>query len=138
MHSGEVIHELKFAETAMAIHCSDEGRQNRLKEDKKPTTELTSKNMQTAKRTRDGTSRRSFIRLGGGAIVAAVCPQVVAGSSSDNSAKLILPEDIEVKTGGSRMIEIDGGNRVWTKKVGDGAAKVSAASWRPRRGPHWL
>ena len=36
-----------------------------------------------------------------------------------NIDKLILPTDTGVRTGGSRLIEIDGGYHVWTKKVGD-------------------
>jgi proline iminopeptidase len=80
--------------------------------------------MQNSKSTRDSASRRSFIGLGGAAIAAAVCPRVGGWSSTGNRDKLILPEDTEVKTGGSRMIEIDGGYHVWTKKVGDGAVKV--------------
>jgi proline iminopeptidase len=80
--------------------------------------------MQISKGTRDRTSRRSFIGLGGVAAVAAVCPRVAGCFSTDNRDKLILPEDTEVKTGGSRMIEIDGGYHVWTKKVRSGAVKV--------------
>ena len=80
--------------------------------------------MQTSKGTRDRTSRRSFISLCGGAIVATVCPRVGGWSSANHRDKLILPEDSEVKTGGSLMIEIDGGYHVWTKKVGDGGVKV--------------
>jgi len=80
--------------------------------------------MQNSKETGYRTSRRSFIGLGGAAIGSAVCPRVGGWSSADNSDKLILPEGAEVKTGGSRMIEIDGGYHVWTKKVGDGAVKV--------------
>jgi proline iminopeptidase len=80
--------------------------------------------MQTSKGTLDRTSRRSFISLGGGAIVAALTPRVGGWPNANNRDKLIVPEDTEVKTGGSLMIEIDGGYHVWTKKVGDGAVKV--------------
>jgi proline iminopeptidase len=80
--------------------------------------------MQTSKRTGAGTSRRSFISVGGVGIVAAVCPRVGGWSSTNKSDELILPEGTDVKTGGSRMIEIDGGYHVWAKKVGDGAVKV--------------
>jgi len=37
---------------------------------------------------------------------------------------LILPTDGQVRTGGARMIDIGGGYRVWTKKVGDSPIKV--------------
>jgi proline iminopeptidase len=80
--------------------------------------------METSNRTPDRISRRSFVGLGGVAIVAALRPRVGGWSSINNGDKLILPDDTEVKTGGSRMIEIDGGYHVWTKKVGDGAVKV--------------
>jgi proline iminopeptidase len=80
--------------------------------------------MQNAKETGDRTSRRSFIGLGGVALASAVCPRVGGWLRTSDSDKLILPEGTEVKTGGSRMIEIDGGYHVWTKKVGDGAVKV--------------
>jgi proline iminopeptidase len=36
----------------------------------------------------------------------------------------MLPEDSLVRTGGSRMIDIGGGNHVWTKKVGNGPIQV--------------
>lgn len=94
--------------------------------------------MKTSKRTHDRTSRRSFIGLGGLAIAAAVCPHVGGWSSINSGNKLILPEGSEVKTGGSRMIEIDGGYHVWTKKVGAGVVKVLLLHGGSRRGPHWL
>lgn len=37
---------------------------------------------------------------------------------------VFLPAGNAVQTGGSRMITIDGGHRVWTKKVGDAPIKV--------------
>jgi hypothetical protein len=37
---------------------------------------------------------------------------------------LVLPGDNEVRTGGSRMVEIEGGYQVWTKKIGDAPIKV--------------
>src|ERR1700758_4934844 len=80
--------------------------------------------MQTSNRTPDRISRRSFVGLGGVAIVAALRPRVGGWSSINNGDKLILPDDTEVKTGGCRMIEIDGGYHVWTKKVGESPVKV--------------
>src|SRR5262245_11712931 len=38
--------------------------------------------------------------------------------------QLILPHDSEIRTGGSRMIEIEGGYHVWTTKVGNSPTKV--------------
>ncbi len=67
--------------------------------------------------------RRSFITLAGGAIVAATSPRL-QGALVPNIDSLILPAATEVRTGGSRMIEIDGGYHVWTKKVGDAPIKV--------------
>jgi proline iminopeptidase len=67
--------------------------------------------------------RRSFITLAAGAITAAVF-QRAQGASSGNLDKLILPTDTGVKTGGSQMVQIDGGYQVWTKKVGDAPIKV--------------
>jgi proline iminopeptidase len=67
--------------------------------------------------------RRSFIAFSGGALAAAVCHRAKAASTADRN-NLILPQDGEVKTGGCRMIEIDGGYHVWTKKVGESPVKV--------------
>jgi proline iminopeptidase len=67
--------------------------------------------------------RRSFITLAGGAVTAAVFQRAL-GASRSNVDKLILPTDTEVRTGGSRMVQIDGGYQVWTKKVGDAPIKV--------------
>jgi proline iminopeptidase len=67
--------------------------------------------------------RRSFITLAGGAIVAATSPRL-QGALVPNIDSLILPAATEVRTGGSRMIEVDGGYHVWTKKVGDAPIKV--------------
>jgi hypothetical protein len=62
--------------------------------------------------------RRSFITLGGGALAAAVS-QGAQATSNANKSELILPEGPQVRTGGSRMIDIGGGYHVWTKKIGD-------------------
>jgi proline iminopeptidase len=67
--------------------------------------------------------RRLFFTFGGGALAAAVCRQAQA-LASINTDGLVLPEDTEVQTGGSRMIEIEGGYHVWTKKVGEATIKV--------------
>jgi proline iminopeptidase len=61
--------------------------------------------------------------LAGGALATpAGCGAQAA--SSFNREQLILPHDSEIRTGGSRMIEIEGGYHVWTKKVGDSPVKV--------------
>lgn len=67
--------------------------------------------------------RRSFITLAGGALAASVSRSTQANPST-NRDELILPDDSQVQTGGSRMIDIDGGYRVWTKKVGNAPIKV--------------
>ena len=67
--------------------------------------------------------RRCFMTLIGGALGTALSQQAWAASSSTDD-QLILPHDDEVRTGGSRMIEISGGYHVWTKKVGDAPTKV--------------
>ena len=56
------------------------------------------------------------------ALAATACRQQPA---AQNTNALVLPSDSEVQTGGSRMIDIGGGHRVWTKKVGpDSPIKV--------------
>jgi proline iminopeptidase len=57
-------------------------------------------------------------------MLAALHPRVGAWSSAQNTDNLVLPKDTEVRTGGSRMIEIDGGYHVWTRKIGDAPNKV--------------
>ena len=53
-------------------------------------------------------TRRFFLSLSGGAIAAALCPQVEGRSSPQNMDNLVLPENTEVRIGGSRMIESTG------------------------------
>jgi proline iminopeptidase len=79
--------------------------------------------MQSSGGDRNRIKRRSFITLAGGAMVAAVCDQAQRASGA-KSDPLVLPEDTELRTGGSLMIEVDGGHHVWTKKVGDSSIKV--------------
>jgi hypothetical protein len=68
-------------------------------------------------------TRRSFKTLAGGALATpAGCGAQAA--TSFNREQLILPHDSEIRSGGSRMIEIEGGYHVWTKKVGDSPIKV--------------
>lgn len=68
-------------------------------------------------------NRRSFIKLGAGATAAAVCLQTQAKQTYYPDS-LILPKDRQVRTGGSRMVNIGGGHQVWTKKVGNAPTKV--------------
>jgi proline iminopeptidase len=56
-------------------------------------------------------------------MAAAVCSRVHAASSLQID-QLVLQEDTELRTGGCRMIEINGGYHVWTKKVGNAPIKV--------------
>jgi proline iminopeptidase len=67
--------------------------------------------------------RRSFVTLAGGTLAASVSRRTQATPSTTRD-ELILPRDSQVRTGGSRMIDIEGGYRVWTKKVGDASVKV--------------
>src|ERR1700756_610421 len=67
--------------------------------------------------------RRSFITLAGGALATSVSRSIRADPIT-NRDELMLPEDSLVRTGGSRMIDIGGGNHVWTKKVGNGPIQV--------------
>jgi proline iminopeptidase len=67
--------------------------------------------------------RRSFITLAGGALAASVSRSTQANPSA-NKDELVLPEDSQVRTGGSRMIDVGGGYQVWTKKVGNAPIKV--------------
>jgi proline iminopeptidase len=68
-------------------------------------------------------NRRSFIKLGAAATAAAVCLQTQA-KQAYNPDSLMLPKDRQVRTGGSRMVNIGGGHQVWTKKVGNAPTKV--------------
>src|ERR1051325_1787441 len=68
--------------------------------------------------------RRSFMTLASmGGVAAASCRRSPEGSGA-NRTTLLLPPDTEVRTGGSRMIDIGGAHRVWTKKVGNAGTKV--------------
>src|SRR5260221_4348540 len=67
--------------------------------------------------------RRSFITLAGGALATSVSRPIRADPIT-NRDEIMLPEDPLVRTGGSRMIDIGGGNHVWTKKVGNGPIQV--------------
>ena len=67
--------------------------------------------------------RRSFITLAGGTLAAAVSRPTQA-TPSPNRGELILPRDSQVRTGGSRMIDIASGHQIWTKKVGDAPIKL--------------
>ena len=67
--------------------------------------------------------RRSFITLAGGALATSVSHSLRADPIT-NRDEIMLPEDTLVRTGGSRMIDIGGGNHVWTKKVGNGPIQV--------------
>jgi proline iminopeptidase len=68
-------------------------------------------------------NRRSFITLGGGAVAAVVCHEAQA-NLTNRKKELALPRDTQIRTGGSRMIDIGDGHRVWTKKVGNAPIKV--------------
>lgn len=67
-------------------------------------------------------NRRDFLKTNaGGAMALTIAPRS-PGASSQTAAPL---PTAEVKTGGVRMIPIDGGKyRVWTKRVGSGRVKV--------------
>ncbi len=75
--------------------------------------------------------RRSFITLAGGTLPASISrpTQATPGTNRD---ELILPRDSQVRTGGARMIDIEGGYRVWTKKVGNASVKVLLLHGGPR------
>ena len=60
--------------------------------------------------------RRDFLSMGALAPVLWSAASVPAAAAADSSG--------EVKTGGSRMVEIAGGHKVWTKRVGHGPLKV--------------
>jgi proline iminopeptidase len=67
-------------------------------------------------------NRRHFL-MGVSALAAAVQTQA-SSERIDKNADLLLPTDGQVKTGGSRMIDVGGGHCVWTKKVGNAPIKV--------------
>jgi proline iminopeptidase len=64
--------------------------------------------------------RRGFLRLGTAAAVGAASA-ARRGRAESPAAR---PPSREVKTGGIRMIPVDGKYRVWTKKVGPGRANI--------------
>jgi len=64
--------------------------------------------------------RRRFLALS--ALVAA--GRAIPTSAEDPKSKLRMSHDGKIHTGGSRMIEIGGGRRVWTKKVGASETEV--------------
>src|SRR5436189_589423 len=68
--------------------------------------------------------RRCFLTLASMGVVTSSRCRRPPESSGANRTALVLPTGSEVRTGGSRMIDIGGGHRVWTKKVGDAAIKV--------------
>jgi proline iminopeptidase len=78
--------------------------------------------MENSKENKHTINRRAFVALTGGALSSAVFQPTQARARSKD--QLILPHDGEVRTGGSKMIGIDGGYQVWTKKVGDAGTKV--------------
>ena len=51
--------------------------------------------------------------------------------SENNEPAASTSSSSEIKTGGAKMILVDGKYNVWTKKVGDGKIKIVAA-WRSR------
>ena len=63
--------------------------------------------------------RRGFLRLG--AAAAALAP---ASASLLRGQAPVAAKSGEVKTGGIRMISVDGKYRVWTKRVGPGVPKI--------------
>jgi proline iminopeptidase len=67
-------------------------------------------------------NRRTLLQLSGAALLTA-CSR----SKPEESALAdlpIVPKETHAASDGSRMIEIDGKHKVWTKKIGDGAIKV--------------
>lgn len=63
-------------------------------------------------------ARRKFLQLNAAALIGA------AISSQGISANAQTKQQKELKTGGVRMIEVDGKYRVWTKRVGSGKIKM--------------
>lgn len=63
-------------------------------------------------------ARRKFLQLNAAALIGA------AISSQGISANAQSKRQTELKTGGVRMIEVDGKYRVWTKRVGNGKTKM--------------
>ena len=67
-------------------------------------------------------NRRDFVTASV-ATLAVACARTQPAASASTTG-LRLPSDGRVRTGGSQMIDIGGGHRVWTKKVGDAPIKV--------------
>jgi proline iminopeptidase len=68
--------------------------------------------------------RRRFMALTSmGALTGTNCRRSPESPGSNRTA-LVLPSDGEVRAGGSRLIDIGGGYRVWTKKVGNAPLKI--------------
>ena len=67
-------------------------------------------------------NRRSFLALSTLSAVNATPSRAI--SLDFHNLEIVLPPEGGVRTGGCRMIEVGGGHRVWTKKVGYSPIKV--------------
>jgi proline iminopeptidase len=45
-------------------------------------------------------------------------------NNSNDNANAVTAQNNEIKTGGAKLIQVDGKYNVWTKKIGDGKIKV--------------
>ena len=45
-------------------------------------------------------------------------------NNSTNTPTSAIAQNNEIKTGGAKLIQVDGKYNVWTKKIGDGKIKV--------------
>jgi len=69
--------------------------------------------------------RRAFLSsIAAGMAVGSACHTSPAPQSASNSAALVISDYTEVRTGGVRMIDVGGGHRVWTKRLGRSPIKV--------------
>jgi len=57
-------------------------------------------------------------------LLAIISISILACNSAKKENPAAFPQTDSIKTGGNKLITIDGKNKVWTKKVGEGKIKV--------------
>ena len=53
-----------------------------------------------------------------------ISASLIACANQSNNPTAVTVQNNEIKTGGAKLIQVDGKYNVWTKKIGDGKIKV--------------